>query len=556
MPELTGQTSGTDQSELVLKGGYLVYSSTFGGDVVDEFTVKDYLDNSQYEQVATNFFNYLQSNFTKQEFNDIYYSNRKLSNVFNDFYDKTIRFNVAPTKTVGNLQLTASTAVTYTNTNFIDYNTRSTQKLTVLMDFNTGDSYYVTVPINRNYTILDNPNYDKYTQDTFGQLTGVQVSEQFRYAYITANTVTIDPNQQVNQNSFNDFSPLVNIALKGQPDLRIEFESDKFIIPLNQKPAIIPINIVFDIPAPPSFQTTTAAQISPINQIINNNSNAPVTTSAQLFSVNIVSATGTAPNGQTSGPPLVGTEITLSDGMRTGLIGQSIVINSGQTSATINLAINSDRIFTMSDLNITLALNYPSISNSSNQQIRYNVSNKTFQIIKEQPIITNLVSEKISVDYVKSTIIQKPQYLIQSFVDLNFNDNESEFWLNPATSGFPPEYTIATPPVQPPPPAPTVHTAPVISDLNQNSLYKILSNLGYTLKSRTWPTQNVITMDGNNSKVFLKVLSISLDLQLRAIKENNFKLLGFNSITYDVTSTTDTNRYTLLLREFFAPVQI
>ena len=194
IPQFTGQTSDTAESELKLRSGYLVYTSEFGGNLVNEFTVRDFLDNSNYEQLAIDFFNYLQQNFTTPEFNELYYNNLKLSNVFNDYYDRTIIANLPATKTVANLQLTATAAITYTNTNFLNYNQRSNAQISVVVGYNTGDSYYISVPINTTVKVLENQNYDTYKKDSLGHIISNQVSEQFRYIKKIGNLI----NQSIN----------------------------------------------------------------------------------------------------------------------------------------------------------------------------------------------------------------------------------------------------------------------------------------------------------------------------------------------------------------------
>lgn len=181
IPEFTGQPLIIEQSDLKLRSGYLVYTSSFGGNLVDEFTVRDFLDNSNNEQLAIEFFNYLQNNFTKPEFNELYYNNLKLSNVLNDYYDKTVRSNLQPTNTVADIQLLSTSAVTYENTNFLNYNNRSNDLITAVIGYNTGDSYYVNVSISKTFSILENQNYDKYRKDSIGQLITKEETEKFRY---------------------------------------------------------------------------------------------------------------------------------------------------------------------------------------------------------------------------------------------------------------------------------------------------------------------------------------------------------------------------------------
>ncbi len=415
IPEFTGQTSATsEQSDLKLISGYFVYTSSFGGNLVDEFTVRNFLDNSNNEQLAIDFFNYLQSNYSRADFNELYYNNLKLANVFNDFYDRTVRSNLKPTNTVANLQLTATTAVTYTNTNFIDYNKRSNERITVVLGYNTGDSYYVTIPISKSFTILDNQNYDKFRKDSIGQSIKQQVAEEFRY--VVKKSIKIkNENTIIHTNSFSNYSPKLPIGLNA-PQLKIQFKNDKFIIKKNAQINTIPIEIVFDKMALFTGQT---------------------------FQLKINSALGTDSNfGNTNIPPLIGTDIGLVDGQNNNLMFQNILISSGQSAFTATLSVNSNRILSMSDLNIQMILlggtNLDFDANKASQS--YSVSNEPFSIFTEQAEEIE-IQENQSIDFVKKTSKITPQFFIQSFVDLNFNDSESEFWLNPATTGFPSGFT-------------------------------------------------------------------------------------------------------------------
>lgn len=533
IPELTGQTSSSEQSDLKLVSGYLVYTSSFGGNLVDEFTVRNFLDNANNEQIATDFFNFLQQNFAPPEFNELYYSNVKLANIFNDYYDRTVRSNLKPTNTVADLQLTATTAVTYTNTNFLDYKKRSEERLTVVIGYNTGDSYYVTVPITKSFTILDNQNYDKFRKDSLGPLITKQVAEEFRY--VTRKDIKVlNENMIIHTNSFADYVPKKPIGLNA-PKLKIQFKTDKIILKKNTQISTVPIEIIFDTIA--SFE-------------------------GQTFQLSIESAVGTnAPTSldtNVSDAPVIGTEIGLSDGQHDDLKSQNILITSGQSAFTATLAIKSQRIFVMDNLNITLVLNASTnLDYNANKATQsYSVSEKSLSIFTEQPKELD-VTDNTSIDFVKKKNKIGPQFFIQSFVDLDFNDSESEFWLNPPTTGFPAEFTIATPPVQPVPPAPSTgitlsNAGPV--DLTKNALYNTLISLGYTLKMRENVGGEIITMDGNNAVVKNK-------LRIGALSEQNKKLAlfnvqGYNLIKYDVTDVNETTRLLNLLRDFFSPYTI
>lgn len=165
-----------------LNNNYWSYVSNTGGGLVNDFTVRKFLDDVQNITLATNFFNYLKNTFDGPSFNELYNSNAKLANTLNDYYDRVVRAHVVPLPIVANQQLTANTEILYSNTNFIDYNTRSQDKNYVLVGLNTGNNYYVTVKIERNGLLLDNSNYDKYTVDIFGTVPEVNITtEWFRY---------------------------------------------------------------------------------------------------------------------------------------------------------------------------------------------------------------------------------------------------------------------------------------------------------------------------------------------------------------------------------------
>ena len=541
VPELTGQTSSTEQSALALRKGYLVYTSSFGGGLVDEFTVRSFLDNPNNEQIATDFFNYLQQNFTKPQFNDLYYNNQKLANILNDYYETTIVSNLKPTTDVANTELAFTTATTYTNTNFINYNTRSNEKIAVSIQYNTGDSYYIGFSISKTFTLLDNQNYDKYRKDSLGPMVTKEVAEEFRYA-IRSNSKIPNENMVVHANSFSEYIERLPVGLNN-PQIRIQFKNDKFIIPTNAKPSTIPIEIVFDNPAQFTGQT---------------------------FQLNIESATGTdnsfpivntgGPIFKTSSIPIsIGTDIGLSDGNSDNLKSQNILISYGQSGFTGILIIKNPKIFRMSSLTIELTLvastNIDFDANKSSQA--YSVSNSPF-LIHTQEAAEIEVFQNESVDFVKKEQVTTPQRLIQSFVDFNFNDSESDFWLNPATTGFPAGFVVATPPIQPPPSAPKTGNTNVSlfahADLTKNTLYNTLLKVGYKLTKREGVGGAIITMDGNNITVKNK-LKVGPSFAFNQ-KIASFAVQGYNLIKYDVTDATETAKITSVLTNFFLPYKI
>jgi len=513
IPQFSGQTTGVTQSDLQFKNGYLVYSSSFGGNLVDEFTVRDFLDNSNNEKFATDFFEYLQLNYSKPEFNELYYNNLKLANILNDYYAKTVLENVAPTKTVANLQLTATTAVTYTSTNFINYDNRSIKKITAIIGYNTGDSYYISVPISSNYNILDNPNYDKYRINSFGGPQQYLYAEWFRYAQVKGAQILTPKINDVEENSFNDYTADLPIPIN-PPLLRIQFKNDKYVIPENSQSIRIPIDIVFDKQS---------------------------TFSGQSFQVRIESI---------KGGPLY--QVKLDDGSgNDNRIAHDFSIINGQSAVTTTLVLKNAALLSNPNLEITIKLFNLGVVALNN----YTISNKPFIIQTIKPVRTQ-VENDISYDYVKESIKTRPQYLLQSFVDLNFNDSESEFYRNASSTSpslIPGLIVASPPPPPPPPPAPTPHNPNINpADLTQNSLYNKMIRFGYTLEKRIGIGGTIITMNGDNPDVNIK---FSRFFGFKAqIKPIEYRVLGYNSITFDVNNISETNRIISVLEDFWRPV--
>ena len=387
IPQFSGQTTGITESDLSFRSGYWVYTSSFGGNLVDEFTVRDFLDNPNNEQIATDFFNFLQENFLKPEFNELYYNNLKLANSFNDYYDKTVRSNVSPTKTVAQLQLTATTAVTYTNTNFIDYKNRSNKKLTVVIGYNTGDSYYLNVPISSSYSILDNQNYDKYRKNSLGEIKSYTEYEWFRYMLRAGQEISVPDINVVKENSFDNFV-FVPPMPSNPPQIKIQFKNDKYIIPNGSQNNRIPIEVVFDKPSP--FQ-------------------------GQSFQVRIDSV---------KGGPLY--KVRIDDGSgNLGRISQNFSIIQGLSSVTSILELKDLTLLSNPNLEINVQL----FKIGPESLVNYVISSQPFIIQTQKPTQVTLTNN-LSYNYIKESTKFKPQVLLQSFVDLNFNDSESEIFRN------------------------------------------------------------------------------------------------------------------------------
>lgn len=85
----TGSTIG--DSRLQLQNNYYVYTQSLGGGLTNEFNIKAYLNNPSNQIIVDQFIQYIESNTTQEEFLGIYYDDKKLKNIFNEFFETTIQ---------------------------------------------------------------------------------------------------------------------------------------------------------------------------------------------------------------------------------------------------------------------------------------------------------------------------------------------------------------------------------------------------------------------------------------------------------------------------------
>ena len=164
-PRLSG--SPVSNSELQLSSDYYVYTQTLGGGVTSQYNIRGYLNNSQNQLIIDQFAAYLQNNLSQTEMNEIYYDDRKLSIVFNKFYQTSI-VNGIPSPTIYiDEQLTNTINIiiqdAYWNwdgtetlrpegapANIIN-STRIENQREFLYEFTNEDSYYIPIKLERNY---------------------------------------------------------------------------------------------------------------------------------------------------------------------------------------------------------------------------------------------------------------------------------------------------------------------------------------------------------------------------------------------------------------------
>lgn len=165
-------------SELTLTDGYYAYVNKNGGGLVNPSNVKWFLNEEKNKQVANDFFTFLTGNTTTAQALNIISSNQKLSNVFNDYYQKyVLSGNQIANTTVIQQNLTGSNQTieyAYNHpwygyapskqmtgiTKDIYGSINSVQQKPFLNEFTTDESYYVPVYIQRSNNQLSRYKYD------------------------------------------------------------------------------------------------------------------------------------------------------------------------------------------------------------------------------------------------------------------------------------------------------------------------------------------------------------------------------------------------------------
>ena len=91
----TGSSQNQEVSDLVYDNDYYHNIQNVRGFVVNENNVRAFLNDSQKnEDIITDFFNYLKSNTTdvgeEDKFREVYYDDKKLAEVFNNYFDTSV----------------------------------------------------------------------------------------------------------------------------------------------------------------------------------------------------------------------------------------------------------------------------------------------------------------------------------------------------------------------------------------------------------------------------------------------------------------------------------
>lgn len=152
------------ESSLVVFGNYQVNGPPgLGGGIVNPSTVRFFLNDDVNDYIINDFFSYLTGSTNTQEFSEIFHSDQKLSDVFNDYYVTSVLGNQVPTTSVIDTSLVGTFDVEIIRKDIFNYNgyqpyggldnipqsinnsSRKEHTYNALDTFTEEESYYVPV---------------------------------------------------------------------------------------------------------------------------------------------------------------------------------------------------------------------------------------------------------------------------------------------------------------------------------------------------------------------------------------------------------------------------
>ena len=571
VPTFSGQTD-TAETALKFRSGYWVYTSEFGGNLVDELTVREFLDNPNHEKLATDFFNYLKENFTKDEFNELYYNNIRLSIVLNDYYNKTVRQNVLPSKTVGLSQLTATTAVTYTENYFYGHDPSEANNVTfvgstptvipnagnLLNNLYTGSLSDVggvlvgatsptIIPTNETAEFAVSKSPAKIGERNNKEITALVTintgdSYYLSFSLYKNNNILEDANYTtyrkdvLNGSTIKQTTEWFRYALRKNgtqinPNGNVvnEYSFSKFnpSTPLLPNQSQLRIQFKVDRAILDTNNRTTSIPVEIVYD-------RPSTLTNQFFVVDFGYINASA-----------GIDFAFSEGGNNSLLTQSINILSGSTGTSVTFVVKNPDLFNRTDCEITLVLkDQGTIDPKLLSSQQYSVSQDTFRVLSNQDNEITVLDDT-SVDKIETKSKVVTQMLLQSFEDPNYNDNESEIWYNPPTN-----ITLISNGTN----LGSNLTLP-LTDLTIYKLYTVLVNLGYETTSRAGNGGVVVVMNGNTDNVRVKLKTAFPGLAGLA-KRTAYGILGYNLISIDLSNSFESEQILSKLQAFWSPLSI
>lgn len=190
----TGNVFITSSTTLNNFNNYQVNNTqNIGGGITNPSNVRAFLNDEINDFIINDFFSYLTGNTTAIEFSEIYHSDQKLSDTFNDYYDSSILNNIQPNISIINENLSNTSGITITKDTIHNYNgispisgldkiplsinnsTRITNSYSSITTYTSEESYYIPVYIKRNNKSISRLTFetcDKKINTTLNQPLG------------------------------------------------------------------------------------------------------------------------------------------------------------------------------------------------------------------------------------------------------------------------------------------------------------------------------------------------------------------------------------------------
>lgn len=179
-PRFTAATQNISSSGFTNLGDYYLNSlDGLGGGVVTAYNVRGFLNDQNNEVVVTDFFNFLTASTNSIEYSEIFYSDQKLSDTFNYFFNNyIINFNNSLVNNTAliDAELTGTSAYTlYLQTHNWDgqasiesmsglplqvlYNTDTFSTSSQLVSYTSEESYYVNISLSNSFQEIGRNNF-------------------------------------------------------------------------------------------------------------------------------------------------------------------------------------------------------------------------------------------------------------------------------------------------------------------------------------------------------------------------------------------------------------
>lgn len=175
----SAQTANNNSSNLTSFGDYQVTNvQGLGGGIVNSSNVRGFLNDDANEIIINDFFSYLTASTTTIEFAEIYNSDQKLSDVFNDYYVSSVLSNQQPATAVIDGSLSGTSGVTIIQNEIYNYDgfaeqrtlqnipnsivdsSRALAVYSALTTYTLEQSYYIPVFITRTSKQMARLNFD------------------------------------------------------------------------------------------------------------------------------------------------------------------------------------------------------------------------------------------------------------------------------------------------------------------------------------------------------------------------------------------------------------